>query len=386
MKSRSCGLFIFFIIFIFILTSCEDKPAPKTEEDATEIIISEVPEDEQYVTLEKAKEEINDIKGKTVNGFILPDSFMSLDADSVSVLRLQAYDSDDWDKVRGVAGNICSFFKELNDENSKIKYVDNGGFYNSIEIKSNDKRYEFAADNGGFFFCSDDETIGEDDGNIKKYYDLEWEEKSIDDEKVSSAVTDVENRLNKYLSEMEDDQFNYKVQHVFVSETGFIRMIIGWVYNDIPMDVCSGFSVNYDKNYNKRMSGKYIIAYYKDGEIVYFNLGLDSISIKNEEEYEKIISPKYALQLMAGEIANEGSKMSFSKVGLVYLLSQIGDTSYGVSVPYNNTDIRPYWMFSTDSSSGMFDMDSGVRYIHSNTILVDAIDGRVYYYDISGTF
>ena len=375
----------FILICIIFCVACENKPDSKNEEKSTEMII-EVSKEEQYVTLEKAKEEINDIKGKTVNGFILPDSFMSLDADSVSVLRLQAYDSDDWDKVREVAGDVCPFFKELNDENSKIKYVDNGGFYNSIEIKSNDKRYEFAADNGGFFFCSDDETIGEDDGNIKEYYDLEWEEKSIDDEKVSSAITDVENRLNKYLSEMEDNQFNYKVQHAFVSETGFIRMIIGWVYNDTPMDVCSNFSVNYDKGYKVNVSGKYIIAYYKNDEIVYFNTGLDLLDIENEETYEKVISPKYALQLMKEEIANEGNKMGFSQVGLVYMLTQEGETKNGVDVPYNDTEIRPYWMFSTELSSSALETDSGVRYIHGNTILVDAIDGKVYYYDISGSF
>ena len=48
--------------------------------------------------------------------------------------------------------------------------------------------------------------------------------------------------------------------------------------------------------------------------------------------------------------------------------------------------IRPYWVFHQKYAGGGFSTNSGISVIHGISILVDAIDGSVYYYPMTGVY
>ena len=120
----------------------------------------------------------------------------------------------------------------------------------------------------------------------------------------------------------------------------------------------------------------------------FVNICTELLDIEKETEKEKIISPIWAVQLINKEIAHGGG-ISFSDCGLVYLLVQdnrlAGENRQDVTQNVNETTyLRPVWLFMSASSGTLF--ETMTQDSHGTSVVVDALDGTLYYYDGTGAY
>ena len=81
--------------------------------------------------------------------------------------------------------------------------------------------------------------------------------------------------------------------------------------------------------------------------------------------------------------------MSFQNCGLVYLLVQKNheakDNVQGVYQCVDDTTcLRPVWVFMTGASGSAF--NTSTDDIHGASVIVDALDGTLYYYEETGGY
>lgn len=120
----------------------------------------------------------------------------------------------------------------------------------------------------------------------------------------------------------------------------------------------------------------------------YVNSCRELLDIEKETEKENIISPVWALQSINKKIAHiDGFR--FQDCGLVYLLAQDNklakDNQQDVYQQVNKTTfLRPVWLFMSGGSGTV--SDAMTRDYHGMSIVVDAVDGTLYYYESTGIY
>lgn len=405
--------FLFCTLFClsFITTGCEKAPQrAETENKApkAEIGLSS----EKYVSIKKAHEQIAELEGNMAAGFHFPDYLAMPEGDTISEVKLipweprgkkdfetalqnlwSGYNTVDWSAIRRTKRQIAV-------EKNNKKYFGDKYFY--IEKENEKTGIYYSYDSNGFF-CGD--SLGDTkltcESCVKKY-DFEWGDTSSDKDtypledgnvSVSEAVSYVETLLNQHLPAMERNQFSYKVQHLYVvrnEETGYYdyNMSIGRVYQGVLIDTSSAFTLSEGKCYDKIHSGKNILATMRHkNKLDYINICDELLTAETETAAKKIISPFWAVQQMNQKIAHLGG-LNFVHGGLVYLLVQdnqrakdnVQDIFQGVA--HGATSLRPVWLFmsqGSDSISPGFTKDN-----HGTTVVTDAIDGTLYYYEEAG--
>lgn len=236
-----------------------------------------------------------------------------------------------------------------------------------------------------------------------KDYNFEWGENLESEDKylledgetmVKDAVSYTENLLNKNLSVLEKDAFHYKVQHLYViknPENDFYEynIVVGRVYQNMIIDTCSDFLVSQVKCYDKVHCGVHMVAVMRHKDSLdYVNVGNELLEIESETKTEKIISPVWATKKINEEIAHANG-MDFSQCGLVYLLVQDNelakDEKQDVFQSVNQTTyLRPVWLFATARGSSLYETMTSDG--HGASVIVDALDGELYYYEGTGAY
>ena len=432
-------LYIFMMIAVMtVFISCSKKPQDMASADSNESAGADaVPsslqadsdknndEDEEepqkYVSLSEARKQIDDIRGDDDRkGFGIP-YYMSMPdetTEEIYSIELKAFYSNELEPCYSVLKGICPYIESVTPENADTV---NDRVFEDVTIAGNGIwNYDVAAGDVGYgwtsFGCPGAENIkiGTQYERVLKQYDIIWGDEVKEDDvyelggeqvSLSEAIKFAEERVNRYFPKLEDEAFEYKVQHAAISITKETKeqhfvFVMGRVYKGMPVDTCSIFCGNQVSSYNRNISGKYIFVKMKTkDEIGAFFTGDSLLNIKDVQSYEQIISPEYALYIMNKEIAHAGG-MGFSEGGLIYLISQnVYSTYNGAEKRYENTktvawtdetkcktEIRPYWAFYQDYTGGGFVTNNGIKDIHGISILVDAIDGSVYYYPMTGAY
>jgi hypothetical protein len=178
-------------------------------------------------------------------------------------------------------------------------------------------------------------------------------------------------------------------------ETGFFHynMVIGRIYQGISIDTSTDFELASGNYYDVTHCGIHMVAIMKyKNSLDYFNSYNELFQIGEKQEKDKIISPIWALNAMEKQIAHING-LSFSDCGLFYLVVQDNklaekkqqDVYQGVDNPsQSKTYLRPLWLFLSDDGSGVFDAITKDK--HGTSVLVDAIDGTLYYYQETGAY
>ena len=424
MKSKIAFLLILISLFF---ASCSKKPEnhesaaptgslnPVESAESVEQIDDKEEEPEKYVDIAAAKEQIKELAGNDYLGFIVPSNMILPENNEVFDMELAGYYCTDGEFYYNATKGICPFIEEVKPETAD-NVIDRT--YDNV-INSGNKMWQYFVQKGNIWYgwmsigsigASRYDNITFSD--IIKQYDFLWGDKvereetyELDGKQVSLLEMSefTEKVVNEYFAPTENNEFEYKVQHAAVSinsETGRNNFVfsMGRIYKGIPMDTCSNFN-KYQADYEKNNSGRYILAVMdRENELAYFNAPNCNLKIKESVKKETVISPKYALYLMNKEIAHAG-RMGFAKGGLLYLETQevyksyhlsegmikseiVGEVNDGVC----KTEMHPFWAFYQESREKGFNTNSGIRDSHGISILVDAIDGSVYYYPNTGVY
>ena len=297
------------------------------------------------------------------------------------------YDTVDWEKIQEQDfpnDNIPNYYgKEKSD-------------------KKTGKTYSYSSMG---FFCGNslgDEPEPSIDNCVKKY-NFEWGEVASKQDKyalqdgelsVLDAVTYTEGLFNKHMRSFEKEKFTYKVQHLYVmkvpdQEYYSYSMVIGRLYNGMVVDTSSDFLLADGKSYPYTHCGNHIMATMCHKKTLdYVNTGFECFDIASTKAHKKIISPLWAVRKIKKEIAHIGG-MSFQNCGLVYLLVQKNheakDNVQGVYQCVDDTTcLRPVWVFMTGASGSAF--NTSTDDIHGASVIVDALDGTLYYYEETGGY
>ncbi|MEE3393870.1 MAG: hypothetical protein VZR00_09290 [Lachnospiraceae bacterium] len=213
--------------------------------------------------------------------------------------------------------------------------------------------------------------------------------------KVRDAVSFVEDKFNKNLSQYENNKFTYKVQHLYViknpeNDCYDFNMVIGRIYRDIPIDTCSDFLISPGKCYDKVHCGSHMMVIMRHkNKLDYVNIMTELFETESEEKEEKIISPLWAVNRIKETIAHVNG-MSFVQCGLVYLITQKNELAskneQDVLQEVNDTTyLRPVWLFSTKRSENAI-YGTRTKDGHGASVIVDALDGSLYYYEDTGGY
>ncbi|MCD7709588.1 MAG: hypothetical protein LUI02_06915 [Clostridiales bacterium] len=405
-KLRSCALVLAMAFVAAGIAGCEQAPDQESD-NSTEVELTS----EQYVTVAEAKEQARELAGGSLDGIYFPDYIALPEGDSVSTIKLTPWHmtEDDSDKILEAVQGIWQDYGSVDWSQIEDSYTYDspGDYYWAVEKHDEDTGRWFSYDANGFFCVNSLQGMGMLYGDsCVKSYDFEWGDEAGEDTwqlmdgecSVSEAVETVEGLLNEYLSPLEDNAFTYRVQHLYVMknpDTGCYEynISIGRVYEDMAVETSSHYEFNTTGQYYDVVhSGAHSIALMRHkGVLDCFNVVTRNalISIESAEEEESIISPIWAAQQIKDEIAH-ANRMSFSDVGLVYVLEQdnaeaedhMQDTFQAID---DTTYLRPVWAFlATPSSSSLY--SGNTQDSHGECVLVDAVTGELYHYDCTGIY
>ncbi|MCD7708897.1 MAG: hypothetical protein LUI02_03385 [Clostridiales bacterium] len=404
-KLRSSVLVLAVTFAVIGIAGCEQAPDQESD-NSTEVELTS----EQYVTVAEAKEQARELAGGSLDGIYFPDYIALPEGDSVSTIKLTRWHApeEDGDKIITALQGIWSGYDSVDWSSIEPSHFTQGTDPNYWGISKHDDATGlwFSYDSVGFF-CGDAlQGMGQlnCDACVKSY-DFEWgdamgEEDSwelMDGEcPVAEAVEAVESRLNEYLSPLESDAFTYKVQHLYVMknpDTGCYEynMSVGRVHEGMAVDTSSSYEfLEAGQYYDVVHSGASFMAVMRHkGALDFFNIGTELLDIESEEEEESIVSPIWAAQQIKEEIAH-ANKMSFSDVGLVYVLEQdnpeAGNRAQGYFDYVGDTaHLRPVWAFLSAPMSSSLDVGF-TQDSHGECVLVDAVTGELYHYDCTGVY
>jgi hypothetical protein len=402
---RKAIIFCTLVFCVLHFVGCEKAPQQDVKEDSqTEKLSSE-----KYVSMDVAKEQLKEIVGKTIDGFSFPETIEMPDVRKVSEIELVPWYPEREKDLKKAVKKLWGGYFKVDWSNSKSQKVtspvDNQYYGFQNEDTNTDAFYSY--DSRGLL-CGDsmvDMKLNASDCVAE--FDFEWGDTatekdvySLEDGEISvpKAVSYTESLLNKQLSLLEKEQFTYKVQHLYVmknEETGFFHynMVIGRIYQGISIDTSTDFELTSGNYYDVTHCGIHMVAIMKyKNSLDYFNSYNELFQIGEKQEKDKIISPIWALNAMEKQIAHING-LSFSDCGLFYLVVQDNklaekkqqDVYQGVDNPsQSKTYLRPLWLFLSDDGSGVFDAITKDK--HGTSVLVDAIDGTLYYYQETGAY
>ena len=400
-KIKWCALTVCLFAFVFLMTGCEDAPERPQNSDDNAVSLTT----EQYVTVEEAKRQMQEMAGKTVLGFELPEHIQMPDVANVFKVKVQPW-YPVWEKdLKNAVKNLWRDYGKVDwtkIKNKKFSSKIDESYYGK-EKKDEKSGLVYSYDSNGFL-CGD--SLGDTELTSEacvKEFDFEWGDTVSEEEtypladgemSVAEAVSFTEDLLETYLSELEKNQFEYKVQHLYVMEnedTGFYdyNMVIGRIYKGVPIDTSSDFKVSEGKSYYRTHCGAHIIAIMRHrNSLDYISTSRELFEIESEAEKEKIIAPKWALQKMSEEIAHDNG-IRFTECGLVYLLVQDNRLSeQDQQDVYQQADettyLRPVWLFTQDSNAES--TDSLTKDNHGISVIVDALDTNLYYYESTSAY
>lgn len=398
---KKIGIFCALLFCIYAMTGCEDAPENTVdkEESAEESLASE-----QYISLSEAKEQIKELEGKNIDELYFPKKIQMPDVQSVSEIKLAPFHwKDEQDMVRVISGlwrdydavNWDAVKEDIHTSKSNTEYF-------AKQKKDKKTGFVYAYDTVGYFVGDSMNDTELDISSCVAEYDFEWGDTAsetdiypMEDGEISvpDAVSYTENQLNEYISPIEKNKFTYKIQHLYVlknPDTGFhdYEMVIGRVYQGIALDTSSHFNLPEGKYYDKLHCGAHMIAIMRHKESLDSIVnGVESLDIGTESETESVISPFWAVRQIDREVAHIGG-LSFSHCGLFYLLEQDNykakDKEQGIYEDVDETTyLRPMWLFMSAESS---DFVATTKDCHGNSVLVDALDGTLYYYQSTGAY
>lgn len=392
-------LFCTFIFLLAVVNGCEKAPADNKEEgNANRIDL----QSEKLVSIEEAKEQLSSLQGKKVNNFVFPEYIDMPDIDEISVVKLSTWSSEHNDLfvLEEMLNSMWSDYKMVDwtsiDEQRFT--VETNEDYLAIQKEDAETGYLYSFDTDGFF-CGD--SLNDTElmvSSCVKEYSFEWGDsaskediyKLVDGEiSIYEAVTCTEALFNGNLTELEENQFDYKVQHLYVMESeasGYyeFNMVIGRVYKNLNVNTSSDFYLTEGKAYDKLHCGAHFITIMRHkNKLDYVNICNELFGIEAEVDYQEIISPLWAVQQMDKQVAHIDG-MDFDRCGLLYVLVQdnryYNDDKQDVYQSVNDTTyLRPVWLFAKSSNGFGFDTLTNDNY--GVCIMVDAIDGTLYYYE-----
>lgn len=390
------------LVSIFLAAGCEKAP-DRSQNTQTEDSVSL--SSEKMVSVQEAKDQIAKIKGKNIDGLQFPENFVLPTGKEVYEVKLSPWYTKDKKEMEDMIASLWNDYQKVDWSSvpeDSFPRKDKPNYYAvSKQDEESGRMYSFDA---GGFFCGNsmNDTELHMDRCVKQY-DFEWgdtasdkDEYELQDGKLSvpEAVAYTEKQLNTYLHPFEKKQFTYKVQHLYVKkdpENGHYDydMVVGRVYRGGVIDTCSDFYLSEGKYYPYTHCGIEIEATMcHKNSLDMISTGAECLDVASNKKYDKIISPLWAVQRIKNEIAHIGG-LSFQECGLLYLLVQDNrlakekdqDVYQGVD---DNTYLRPVWAFMTEDrgiSDGMRTSD-----VHGTSVVVDAIDGNLYYYEGTGGY
>ena len=402
MFHRKIGIYCTLLFCIFMVIGCENAPEREGKENSKQEIKTS---SSKYVSLEEAKSQVHALEGKSVDGVHLPEHISMPDVQKIFEVKLTPWYPNQKNDLKIVIKNMWNDYKKTDWASIKEMTFSSKKDHTYYGGQKKDKKtgllYSYDSDG---FFCGD--SLKDTEQTVKscvKEIDFEWgdtaSEKDVyqlKDGKISvpKAVSYTEDLFNKNVSKLEKGKFQYKVQHLYVmknTETGCYdyNMVIGRVYKGIFIDTSSDFSISEGRSYNKVHCGIHMLAVMRHKHSLdYVNSCRELLDIETETEKENIISPVWALQSINKKIAHiDGFR--FQDCGLVYLLAQDNklakDNQQDVYQQVNkSTYLRPVWLFMSGGSGAV--SDAMTRDYHGMSIVVDAVDGTLYYYESTGIY
>lgn len=401
-KIKWCAVACCLFVCTLLVTACEDAPehSQKSEDDNVISLSTE-----QYVTIEEAKKQMQELAGKTVLGFELPEQIQVPDVVDIFKVSLYKWYPDREKELKNAVKNLWQDYGKVDWTKKKEKRFSNKIYdaYYGAEKQDKKSGLVYSYDSDGFLCgdsLNDTELTSED---CVKEFDLEWGDTVPEEEMyplaggettVAEAIAFTEDLLEKHLSELEQNQFEYKVQHVYVmknKDTGFYdyNMVIGRIYEGVPIDTSSDFIVSEGKSYYKTHCGAHIIAIMRNkNSLDYISTSRELFEIDSVAEKEKIIAPKWALQKMNEEIAHD-TDIRFTECGLVYLLVQdnrlsVVDKQDVYQQVDETTYLRPVWLFTQEGNGGA--AGNLTKDSHGISVIVDALDTNLYYYESTSAY
>jgi hypothetical protein len=396
MKRKEINILCLISCILVFLSGCES--APTLSENAKER--DTLTKSEKYVSIDEAKKEIATVAGKKIDGFEFPQYTNINDIENIYEMKLGTYCTDDINDVKNTACALWSGYNDIDWTKVETREYPNPSFpnYQAYAQIDNQNNYAYSYDNYGFFMGSSLEEDSPDMRYAKTAYDIqtmEHPEEIYDDEyklkdgsiTVKKAIDFVESEINK--KNKLEKNITYKVQKIFIikSNDGYdqISMIVGKVIDNVDIVTQSDFYFTSSNRYNKKAHiGEFILVVMtNNNEISYVNTGVPSLNITKSEKRDKIISPYWAISEMNEKIAHIGG-MTFSVCDLVYIVTQDNkEKEQGhveLHVPDESLCIRPYWLFA------YYERDSSYINVFGESILVDALDGEVYYYEATSSY
>lgn len=355
---------------------------------------------EMIVSFDEARNQLENIKGKSFGDIHFPDYYVMTLENQISEFEVSCYHAEDLEILEEQLGKIWDDYEKTDREKSRVQDYTNSERpdYKGESVFSENNEYIYTATSDGMICGNSLDSSWDGYGEIIKSYEIEWGDE-IDDSvyelvdgeySVKAAIAMVEERVNETLLGIEKD-FTYKVQHLYVvknaeTDTYDYKMILGRFYGDIPIDTALGFYTYANIDYGKVFRGDGLLAIvHRKDKIDCFNTEKPLINITKLNDYDKIVSPEYAALKAQTEVASVGVG-DYDYCGLVYMMEQKsrknGNSIYAFEYESKVTSyMRPYWVFFQQSEYLPSFNGNGNQYTHA--ILVDAIDGSLYYFDYS---
>lgn len=385
------------LLCLLFAAGCEEAPNRSAAETEAEWNVTE--ESDQYVSLEEARRQAKELEGEMVDGLRFPDYIEMPDTGAVCEVKLTPWHWENEEEVESAVKSLWADYDTVdwNSVEPKTFYNELIADYLGYSNRDEETGFGYSYDSQGFF-CGD--SLNDSEGKYVACiaeYDFEWGD-TVGDEAyqladgempVAEAVRYTEKLLNEKFSPLEEERFTYKVQHLYVMKNPGVdycdfSMVVGRVYQGISLDTSSGFCLYQDAYYEKTHGGKHILAIMRHKDrLDYLNTCDELLKVEEAEEMDKIISPIYAAQLISERIAHTDNTR-FEDGGLVYLLVQDnGKANEHVQDIFQLVDdttyLRPVWLFMMGKNA---EIPAYLRPdMHANSVVVDAIDGTLYYYE-----
>lgn len=394
-------IYCILLILTLCITGCQK--APKRDKDTTDKVDLS---SDKLVPVQEAKRQTLKLQGINMDGLQFPKMIMFPDVQEISEIKLTPWYTQNDNDLKKVIQSLWSDYDTVDWEKIQEQDFPNDNIPNYYGKEKSDKKtgktYSYSSMG---FFCGNslgDEPEPSIDNCVKKY-NFEWGEVASKQDKyalqdgelsVLDAVTYTEGLFNKHMRSFEKEKFTYKVQHLYVmkvpdQEYYSYSMVIGRLYNGMVVDTSSDFLLADGKSYPYTHCGNHIMATMCHKKTLdYVNTGFECFDIASTKAHKKIISPLWAVRKIKKEIAHIGG-MSFQNCGLVYLLVQKNheakDNVQGVYQCVDDTTcLRPVWVFMTGASGSAF--NTSTDDIHGASVIVDALDGTLYYYEETGEY
>lgn len=413
MFNRKTGFICALLFCILLLSGCEDAPEQRAQETAEKDAggaaaesLSVLDDVDQYVSLGEAREQIQQMEGKDMDGIYLPKHMMMPDSEEIYDLELTPWRMEQGEDMLSALEHLWKDYAAVDWENipDANELIPDGevkiaGFQKTDE----ETGFVYAYSPEGHLF-GDSLKSQPDKNACVEAFDFEWGDTAAESDvyplsdgevSVPDAVAFTEELFNTYMSVLEKKKFTYKVQHLYVLKNGDacdFYMVLGKLYKGMPVSNSCLFQVTSGQaDYGNAHGGVIMEAVMRHKNCLdQVNSVNELLGVKAETKLEKLISPLWAVKKISEEVAHIGG-LRFQHCGLFYMKQQDNsqmEEMYRDSVHSlaegGPTRLRPVWLFMAPAGGAVY--DTGVLGMHGTSIIVDAVDGELYYYDMTGGY